>query len=100
MKESQKINRELLFGMVSARTGISSERVSTVIDTLIEVITKELVSGNEVPLRGLGSFKLRHAQGGTVTTPLGDTVEYGSSMTPVFKVSTSFRRKIKESMGE
>jgi DNA-binding protein HU-beta len=43
---------------VAAEAKLSQDSVSNVLNTMIDVITRELKSGNEVNITGFGSFKV------------------------------------------
>lgn len=52
------INKDGLVGAISTKTELSKKDVETVIDAMIEEVTKALKAGDKVTLTGFGTFKV------------------------------------------
>ena len=61
-----KMNKVRLIEKITEKVNINKKQVEQTIDSLLDIITAELKSGNTVTLVGFGSFipKKRHARGG------------------------------------
>ena len=52
------INKDALVSAVAEKTGLSKKDIEAVVDTMIEVITKSLQSGDKVTFTGFGTFRV------------------------------------------
>lgn len=78
------------------RTGIDKEVVSQVVEAMMDSIKNAMVGGNEVFLRGFGSFILKHR-----AEKIGRNISQNTSVVipahhiPAFKPAESFVKMIK-----
>lgn len=54
------MNKEEMIGALSHRTGFSRRDSETVLNTALQLISDELVSGNKVQLVGFGTFEVKN----------------------------------------
>ena len=94
-KNSSKLTQDNLLHLLSLRTGSTKEQARFFLESFVSIIGDQLSSGNEVPIRNLGSFFMRDVRGGTVKTPLGEVIQYAPSKTPVCHLSSTFRKFVK-----
>lgn len=52
------VNKDALVTDIAAKTGLSKKDVEMVIDTMMDVVTKQLQSGNKVTLTGFGTYRV------------------------------------------
>mgnify|MGYP001363566453 CR=1 FL=1 len=77
---------------IAAQTGIEAVTVATVVEQTMEEIRQSMIGGENVYLRGFGSFILKHraqniAKNTSITIPAHNT--------PAFKPSKEFLDKVK-----
>ena len=77
--------------------GLTKKDIAMVVDHLIEVISDSLATGNNIEIRGFGSFKVKERKGRIARNPrTGDPVEVPSRMVPVFKPSKELKNRVAE----
>jgi len=81
---------------VAASAGLSQDAVSKVLTSMIDTITSEVKSGEDVNITGFGSFKLskRAARNG-VNPRTGESIKIPSMNTPVFRAGKTFKEAIR-----
>ncbi|MFZ2188512.1 MAG: HU family DNA-binding protein [Candidatus Moraniibacteriota bacterium] len=52
------MNKDALVSAISEKTELSKKDIEMVLETMIEVITKSLKSGDKVTMTGFGTFKV------------------------------------------
>jgi len=52
------MNKDALVAEIAAKNELSKKDVETVIDNMVEIVTKSLQGGNKVTLTGFGTFKV------------------------------------------
>lgn len=52
------VNKDALVSAISEKTELSKKDIEMVLETMIEVITKSLQSGDKVTMTGFGTFKI------------------------------------------
>lgn len=74
----ERINRTVLTEIVTEMTSLDKRVVSNVIGAVFEALNDNLAAGNNVELRGFGTFKPYVRKGRTGRNPrTGDMVKYG-----------------------
>lgn len=90
------MTKQDLVSLISRRTGVEREAVERTIESFMEEVKNSLVKGEDVHLRGFGSFVLKHRKQKTgrllsknlpVIIPAHDA--------PAFKPSELFTDKVK-----
>ena len=85
-----------IVAQIIAETGLEKPTVIVIVENLMDTLEKSMVDGNEVFLRGFGSFilKKRGQKKGRVITK-GTTINVPAHVIPLFKPSKEFIEEIK-----
>jgi len=59
-KERGKMIKTDLIDRVAFRTRLTRKQTAIVVNTFLSSITESLIAGNDVDIRGFGSFRIRH----------------------------------------
>ena len=90
-----KINRHHLVESVSENLGVSRSKADTAVNTVLGVITDALANGNNVELRGLGSFTVKQFGESKGRNPkTGETITIPPQRRVKFKASDRIHRSI------
>ncbi|MEA2062062.1 MAG: HU family DNA-binding protein [Gemmatimonadota bacterium] len=82
------MNKAQLVEQVAAATGQNKQVTRKVVEGLIEEIAHSLATGNNIEIRGFGSFKVKKRMGRTARNPrTGEPVQVPSRFVPAFKPS-------------
>ncbi|MCX7835336.1 MAG: integration host factor subunit beta [bacterium] len=80
---------------IARRTGITRIEVATVIDSFIAEIREAIANGNEVELRGLGTFTLREKKARIGKNPrTGETIHVPEKKVPAFRISLDWKKSL------
>ena len=81
---------------IAASTGIEKQVVLQVVEGLIETIKTSMINGDEVFLRGFGSFIIKHrAEKAARNITKNTTMVIPAHNIPAFKPAKSFVEKVK-----
>ena len=81
---------------IAAKTGIEKEVVIQVIEGMMETIKTSMINGEEVFLRGFGSFIIKHRAEKTARNiSKNTTIVIPAHNIPAFKPAKSFMEKLK-----
>ena len=81
---------------IADKTGIEKQVVMQIVEGLMESIRNSMINGEEVFLRGFGSFIIkRRAQKTARNISKNTTIVIPAHNIPAFKPSKSFRLKVK-----
>ena len=81
---------------IADKTGIEKQVVMQIVDGVMESIRNSMINGEEVFLRGFGSFIIkRRAQKTARNISKNTTIVIPAHNIPAFKPSKSFRLKVK-----
>lgn len=91
-----KINKGMFVDAIVAKTDMSKKDTERVIDAVIEEITTQLQSRNEVAFTGFGTFSTsdRAARQG-VNPKTGEKIQIAATTVPKFKAGKSLKEAIK-----
>jgi integration host factor beta subunit len=77
---------------ISATTGLTKKDTAMVINRFFEVITEALSDGNNIEIRGFGSFKVKTRRARKARNPrTGETVDVPERQVPTFKPSKELK---------
>ena len=77
--------------------GITKKDCALVVDGLLNAIKAALGEGENIEIRGFGTFKVRERKSRVARNPrTGDRVEVPSRVVPVFKPSKDLREQVGE----
>lgn len=90
------MNKSELINEVARKTGLSRREAEVGVQTMLDLIAKEITKGSKVTLTGFGTFDVgkRKARSG-VNPRTGDPIKIAASKMPRFKPSRNLRSKIK-----
>ena len=89
------MNKSDIIELISVRTGISKKKVELIINILIDKITDEVQNGNDVEIRGFGTFYQITQEKRRIKSPIaGKTIEVPAKKKIGFKASKSTKKEI------
>lgn len=81
---------------IAAKTGLEKEVVLTVVEGMMDTIKTSMINGNEVFLRGFGSFIIKHRAEKTARNiSKNTTIIIPAHNIPAFKPAKEFMEKVK-----
>lgn len=84
-----------LVEQIAKRTGITRIEVATVIDSFIAEIREAISNGNEVELRGLGTFTVRDRKARNGINPkTGEAIQVPEKRVPAFRISLDWKKSL------
>ena len=90
------MNKSELVNEVARKTGLSRREAEVGVQTMLDMVAKELTKGGKVTLTGFGTFDVgkRKARSG-VNPRTGTAIKIPATKMPRFRPSRSMREKIK-----
>ena len=86
-----------IVAQISRQSGIEKTVVMTVVESFMENVKESMVAGNEVFLRGLGSFIIkRRAEKMARNISKNTTIKIPAHNIPAFKPAKAFLNAVKE----
>ena len=86
------MNKAELIDAVADAADISKAAAARSVDTVLDVITQSLKSGNPVTLVGFGTFNIRRREARTGRNPrTGEPIQIGASNLAVFKAGKALK---------
>ena len=84
-----------LVNEIAKRTGIGKDEVLKTVETMMDVVKDSLADGENVYLRGFGSFIVKHrAKKVARNISKGISIEVAAHNIPAFKPSKEFAAKV------
>ncbi len=84
-----------LVEIVAGKTGLTRSDVAAVVDEFLESVKKTLENGNNIEIRGFGTFKIKARKARKARNPrTGEEVPVPDRKVPVFKPSNEFKALI------
>ena len=81
---------------IAAKTGLEKQVVLTVVESMMDTIKTSMINGNEVFLRGFGSFIIKHRAEKTARNiSKNTTIIIPAHNIPAFKPAKEFIEKVK-----
>ena len=81
---------------IAAKTGLEKQVVLTVVEGMMDTIKTSMINGNEVFLRGFGSFIIKHRAEKTARNiSKNATIIIPAHNIPAFKPAKEFMEKVK-----
>ncbi len=85
-----------LVAKVARETGLSKTETTFVVDKVIEVIKRSVVSGESIEIRRFGVFQLKRRKKRIARNPrTGEPVPIPERFVPFFKPSVEFKKLVK-----
>ena len=86
-----------IVAQISRQSGIEKAVVQTVVETFMENVKESMIAGDDVFLRGFGSFIIkRRAEKTARNISKNTTIKIPAHTIPVFKPAKSFVNAVKE----
>lgn len=86
------MNKTELINVVSEKLGTTKKATGEVVDTIVEVITETVASGEEVSITGFGKFSVSERAAREGRNPAtGETIKIAASKAPKFKASKTLK---------
>ncbi len=83
----RNMNKSELTEALSKELNLSTSETTDIISTILDSMTNALANGENIEIRGFGSFTIRHYDSYTGRNPkTGKEVEVGAKKLPFFKV--------------
>jgi nucleoid DNA-binding protein len=80
---------------VAGKTGLTRTDVAVVVDAFLEAVKKSLEHGNNIEIRGFGTFKIKQRKARKARNPrTGEEVPVPDRKVPTFKPSNEFKALI------
>lgn len=80
---------------IADRTGLTKKDVAETVDQFLEAVSRALVNGNHIEIRGFGTFRVRDRKPRMARNPrTGASVPVPARRVPVFKVSKELKEKV------
>jgi len=90
------MNKNELINEVARKTGLSRREAEVGIQTMLDTIAKDLISGGKVTLTGFGTFDVGKRKERLGVNPrTGRPIKISATKMPRFKPSKNLREKIK-----
>jgi DNA-binding protein HU-beta len=91
-----KINKGMLVDTLAAKAEMSKRDAERFLETVIDEITAQMQSGNEVALTGFGTFSVsnRAARQG-VNPKTGEKIQIAATTVPKFKAGKALKDAVK-----
>ncbi len=91
------MNKNDLVAAVADDSGLSKKDAASAVDSVINVITDALKSGDEIRLVGFGTFAVTHRAASQGRNPrTGETIEISASKQPKFKAGRALKDAIND----
>ena len=89
------MNKKDLVKAISEKLKITQKAAGEQLDTILEVITEELVNGGEVKISGFGTFSVAERAAREGRNPAtGETIQIAASRAPKFKPATALKAAV------
>ncbi|MDD8049250.1 MAG: HU family DNA-binding protein [Thomasclavelia sp.] len=89
------MNKTELVEAIAAQTGMTKTDADKAVAAFIDEITKALVKGDKVAIKGFGNFEVRERNARTGRNPrTGETMEIAASKAPAFKASSALKKAV------
>jgi len=89
------MNKSELTNRIAEEKGFSLSTAREIVDIFFEDMTKTLIKGDRVEMRGFGTFKMKAYRGYTGRNPkTGEKTEVKSKRLPFFKVGKELRERV------
>ena len=91
------MNKAELTVAVAEKTGLTRSDSESVITACLEMIGRELASGNRIQIPGFGSFEIKERPAHTGRNPAtGETIQVPASKTPVFRPGKTLKDTVND----
>jgi len=86
------MNKKELISSIAERTGVTKKDSGEVLDVILDVITEQMILGNEIKISGFGLFKIYKQPERECRNPkTGEKLTVGAKKVPKFKFSQNVK---------
>lgn len=90
-----KVKKQDVINSVAVKMNCSKVEAEKFVDSVLETISEELVSGNEVGLVGFGTFRIQDRKARKGRNPkTGEEMEIPSVKSPAFRAGKSLKESV------
>ena len=89
------MNKSEMIEALAAKKGISFKKAEEIINTVFETMTKALLEGDRIEIRGFGSFVVNEYKSYTGRNPkTGEAIAVKPKKLPFFKVGKELKERV------
>lgn len=89
------MNRSDLIKALSGRTNLTNYKADEVVDIIFDAMTRALINGERIDIRGFGNFVLKQYEGYLGRNPrTGQRIEVPPKKLPLFKVGKDLKERV------
>jgi DNA-binding protein HU-beta len=91
------MNKALLAETIAERTGLSKKQAEDVLETFVDIIKEQLITGEEVTLAGFGTFMAKHRSARMGVNPQNpsERIQVPEVVIPKFKAGKNLKDSLK-----
>lgn len=91
------MTRTEVIDTLAERTGMEKKDVKQFLDTLTAVVEDEMRRGGEIPLKGLGKFKVQHRKARVGRNPItGEEIQIPAKTVSKFTLAKALKDIVKD----
>ena len=89
------MTKSQLIEALAREMNISLKKAEEIVNTVFDQMTRALVRGDRIEIRGFGSFKVKHYDGYRGRNPrTGEPLDIPPKRMPVFKVGKALKERV------
>lgn len=89
------MNKSELIEAVAARKGLSYKKAEEIVSTIFDSMTKAMLQGDRIEIRGFGSFVVNDYKAYTGRNPkTGESIAVRPKKLPFFKVGKELKERV------
>ncbi len=97
----KQMTKQQLVEMISTQTERTKTEVETILDTILNEVSKALTAGERVDLRGFGSFTVKERKARPGRNPItGETITIAAKKAAIFKPGKELADRIAQPKSE
>jgi len=97
LRQETAMNKSDLIVALSKHADLTQRKSEEIVNLVFDTMSRTLVSGDRIEIRGFGSFMVKEYQGYTGRNPkTGTKIEVTDKRLPLFKTGKELREKVDE----
>lgn len=93
---AKNVNKDAIVAEVSEKTELSKKDIETVIETMMDIITRNLQGGNKVTLTGFGTFRVSNrAEREGINPQTKEKIQIPAMKVPKFTAGKALKEAVK-----
>lgn len=90
------MNKDAIIEAISTQTSHPKKTVADIVETLLDIVTKELQKGEKVSFSGFGAFQVTTRKGRTGINPrTKEKIEIGPTKVPRFRAGKTLKEAVR-----